>query len=97
MASTTTIRVLLLMAPGGLASRLVYSSREWSGDARDGRHQPGTAFEDATGTSDAADDRDGPGSALQHHRSQPIPPLERLVHVRDRNYGTTRLTFFRYI
>ncbi|TMD42726.1 MAG: 16S rRNA (guanine(966)-N(2))-methyltransferase RsmD [Chloroflexi bacterium] len=34
---------------------------------------------------------------VEHHRSQPIPPLERLVHVRDRNYGTTRLTFFRYI
>jgi len=34
---------------------------------------------------------------VEHHRSQPIPPLKRLVHVRERDYGTTRLTFFRYV
>jgi 16S rRNA G966 N2-methylase RsmD len=33
---------------------------------------------------------------VEHHRTQPIPPLERLSHVRDRDYGTTRLTFLRY-
>ena len=32
---------------------------------------------------------------VEHHRSQPLPPLQRLAHVRDRDYGTTRLTFFR--
>jgi 16S rRNA (guanine(966)-N(2))-methyltransferase RsmD len=34
---------------------------------------------------------------VEHHRSQPLPPLNRLVQVRDRDYGTTRLTFFRYV
>jgi 16S rRNA (guanine(966)-N(2))-methyltransferase RsmD len=33
---------------------------------------------------------------VEHHRSQPVPPLQRLAHVRDRDYGTTRLTFLRY-
>jgi len=33
---------------------------------------------------------------VEHHRTQPIPPLERLSYVRDRDYGTTRLTFLRY-
>jgi 16S rRNA (guanine(966)-N(2))-methyltransferase RsmD len=34
---------------------------------------------------------------VEHHRSQPLPPLHHLAHVRDRDYGTTRLTFFRYL
>jgi len=33
---------------------------------------------------------------VEHHRSQPLPPLQHLAHVRDRDYGTTRLTFFRF-
>jgi 16S rRNA (guanine966-N2)-methyltransferase len=33
---------------------------------------------------------------VEHHRSQPLPTLERLSLVRDRDYGATRLTFFRY-
>jgi 16S rRNA (guanine966-N2)-methyltransferase len=33
---------------------------------------------------------------VEHHREQSLPSLQRLVHVRDRDYGTTRLTFFRY-
>jgi len=33
---------------------------------------------------------------VEHHRTQAIPPLERLTVVRDRDYGTTRLTFLRY-
>jgi 16S rRNA (guanine966-N2)-methyltransferase len=33
---------------------------------------------------------------VEHHRSQPLPALERLSFVRDRDYGATRLTFFRY-
>jgi 16S rRNA (guanine(966)-N(2))-methyltransferase RsmD len=34
---------------------------------------------------------------VEHHRSQPLPSLQRLAHVRERDYGTTRLTFFRSI
>ena len=33
---------------------------------------------------------------VEHHRTQPLPSLQRLAHVRDRDYGTTRLTFLRY-
>jgi len=34
---------------------------------------------------------------VEHHRDQPLPSLLHLAHVRDRGYGTTRLTFFRYV
>jgi 16S rRNA (guanine966-N2)-methyltransferase len=34
---------------------------------------------------------------VEHHRAQPVPPLPRLTQVRERDYGTTRLTFFRYL
>jgi 16S rRNA (guanine966-N2)-methyltransferase len=34
---------------------------------------------------------------VEHHRSQPLPALRRLTAVRDRDYGTTRLTFLRYV
>jgi 16S rRNA (guanine966-N2)-methyltransferase len=34
---------------------------------------------------------------VEHHRTQPLPALRRLAYVRDRDYGTTRLTFFRYL
>ena len=34
---------------------------------------------------------------VEHHRSQPLPALERLAYVRDRDYGTTRLTFLRSV
>jgi 16S rRNA (guanine966-N2)-methyltransferase len=33
---------------------------------------------------------------VEHHRSQSLPPLEHLTLVRERDYGTTRLTFLRY-
>jgi 16S rRNA G966 N2-methylase RsmD len=33
---------------------------------------------------------------VEHHRTQPVPPLQRLTQVRERDYGTTRLTFLRY-
>ena len=33
---------------------------------------------------------------VEHHRNQPLPTLQRLSPVRDRDYGATRLTFFRY-
>jgi 16S rRNA G966 N2-methylase RsmD len=33
---------------------------------------------------------------VEHHRSQLVPPLQRLTNVRERDYGTTRLTFLRY-
>jgi 16S rRNA (guanine(966)-N(2))-methyltransferase RsmD len=34
---------------------------------------------------------------VEHHRTQPIPPLQRLTYVRERDYGSTRLTFLRYV
>jgi 16S rRNA (guanine966-N2)-methyltransferase len=34
---------------------------------------------------------------VEHHRSQPLPSLQRLAYVRDRDYGTTRLTFLRSV
>jgi 16S rRNA (guanine966-N2)-methyltransferase len=33
---------------------------------------------------------------VEHHRDQPLPSLVHLARLRDRDYGTTRLTFFRY-
>ena len=45
---------------------------------------------------DRAPLRDEALVVVEHHRSQPVPPLQRLTHVRDRDYGTTRLTFLRY-
>ncbi|HYM50119.1 MAG TPA: 16S rRNA (guanine(966)-N(2))-methyltransferase RsmD [Candidatus Limnocylindrales bacterium] len=32
---------------------------------------------------------------VEHHRSDPLPPLQRLTSVRSRDYGTTRLSFLR--
>ena len=32
---------------------------------------------------------------VEHHRADPLPPLQRLAPVRTRDYGTTRLTFLR--
>jgi 16S rRNA (guanine966-N2)-methyltransferase len=34
---------------------------------------------------------------VEHHRAQPLPPMQRLTEVRSRDYGTTRLTFYRYL
>jgi len=47
-------------------------------------------------TLNAAPLRDEALVVVEHHRAQPLPPLDRLAHVRDRDYGTTRLTFLRY-
>jgi 16S rRNA (guanine(966)-N(2))-methyltransferase RsmD len=33
----------------------------------------------------------------EHHRNQPLPPLQHLTEVRQRDYGTTRLSFLRYL
>ena len=46
---------------------------------------------------DRAPLRDQALLVVEHHRSQPMPPLQRLTQVRERDYGTTRLTFFRYL
>jgi 16S rRNA (guanine(966)-N(2))-methyltransferase RsmD len=46
---------------------------------------------------DAARLRDQALVVVEHHRSQPLPALRRLTNVRDRDYGTTRLTFLRYL
>jgi 16S rRNA (guanine966-N2)-methyltransferase len=45
---------------------------------------------------DRAPLRDQALVVVEHHRSQPLPSLQRLTHLRERDYGTTRLTFFRY-
>jgi 16S rRNA (guanine966-N2)-methyltransferase len=45
---------------------------------------------------DQAPLRDQAMLVVEHHRSQPLPPLRRLSEVRQRDYGATRLTFFRY-
>ena len=45
---------------------------------------------------DRAPLRDQALLVVEHHRSQPMPPLQRLTQVRERDYGTTRLTFLRY-
>lgn len=33
---------------------------------------------------------------VEHHRGQPLPPLNRLSVVRERDYGATRLSFLRF-
>jgi len=45
---------------------------------------------------DRAPLRDQALLVVEHHRHQPLPSLQRLSFVRDRDYGTTRLTFLRY-
>jgi len=45
---------------------------------------------------DRAPLRDEALLVVEHHRNQPLPTLQRLSFVRDRDYGTTRLTFLRY-
>jgi 16S rRNA G966 N2-methylase RsmD len=45
---------------------------------------------------DRAPLRDQALLVVEHHRGQPLPALQRLLFVRDRDYGATRLTFFRY-
>ena len=51
----------------------------------------------ALGTLDRAVLRPQALVVVEHHRSQPLPPLQRLAYVRDRDYGTTRLTFLRAV
>ena len=45
---------------------------------------------------DRAPLRDQALLVVEHHRGQSLPALQRLTLVRDRDYGATRLTFFRY-
>jgi 16S rRNA (guanine(966)-N(2))-methyltransferase RsmD len=45
---------------------------------------------------DLAPLRDQALLVVEHHRSQPVPALQRLTQVRERDYGATRLTFLRY-
>jgi 16S rRNA (guanine(966)-N(2))-methyltransferase RsmD len=45
---------------------------------------------------DRAPLRDQALLVVEHYRSQKLPSLERLKEVRERDYGTTRLTFLRY-
>jgi len=59
-------------------------------------YRDGSALTVALQTLDRGPLRDQALLVVEHHRNQPLPPLQRLTPVRDRDYGTTRLTFFRY-
>ncbi len=56
-------------------------------------HDP--ALSDALGMLDRAALRPQALVVVEHHRSHDLPPVIRLRHVRDRDYGSTRLTFLR--
>ena len=45
---------------------------------------------------DQAPLRDQALVVVEHYRDQPLPSLPHLAQLRERDYGTTRLTFFRY-
>jgi 16S rRNA (guanine966-N2)-methyltransferase len=45
---------------------------------------------------DRAPLRDEALLVVEHYRAQPLPSMERLKPVRERDYGSTRLSFFRY-
>ena len=45
---------------------------------------------------DRAPLRDQALMVVEHYRTQKVPSLERLKEVRERDYGSTRLTFLRY-
>lgn len=60
-------------------------------------YRDGGALTSALQALDRAPLRDQALVVAEHHRSQPLPLLQRLTHVRDRDYGTTRLSFFRYV
>jgi 16S rRNA G966 N2-methylase RsmD len=59
-------------------------------------YREGTTLNAALEALDHARLRDQALLVVEHHRSQPIPTLQRLTHVRQRDYGSTRLTFLRY-
>jgi 16S rRNA (guanine966-N2)-methyltransferase len=59
-------------------------------------YRDGATLDAALEALDRAPLRDEALLVVEHHRSQPIPPLKRLTLVRERDYGTTRLTFLRY-
>ena len=58
-------------------------------------YQDGATLTAALEALDHAPLRDQALLVVEHHRSQPLPALQRLSLVRERDYGTTRLTFFR--
>jgi len=60
-------------------------------------YRDGATLSAALQALDHATLRDQALVVVEHHRTQAIPPLTRLRHVRERDYGTTRLTFLRYV
>jgi 16S rRNA (guanine(966)-N(2))-methyltransferase RsmD len=59
-------------------------------------YQDAAAVAETIQTLDQAPLRAGALVVLEHHRAQPVPAVSQLTVVRQRDYGTTRLTFFRY-
>lgn len=59
-------------------------------------YRDGVMLASALETLDRVPLRDQALVVVEHHRAQSLPPLEHLSHVRERDYGTTRLTFLRY-
>src|SRR5438105_7020059 len=59
-------------------------------------YRDGATLSAALEALDQAPLRDQALVVAEHYRGQPLPPLQRLRQVRERDYGTTRLTFFRY-
>ncbi len=59
-------------------------------------YQDGAVLSEALQTLDQAPLRADALVVAEHHRSQSLPALTKLSLVRDRDYGSTRLSFLRY-
>jgi 16S rRNA (guanine966-N2)-methyltransferase len=59
-------------------------------------YQDAVALGDALTSLDRSPLRPQAMVVVEHHRGQPLPPLNQLATVRARNYGATRLTFLRF-
>jgi len=59
-------------------------------------YQDGAVLSEALETLDRSPLRTDALVVVEHHRTQPLPPLAHLLPIRDRDYGATRLTFLRY-
>jgi len=59
-------------------------------------YRNGAAMTAALRALDAAPLREHALVVVEHHRHQPLPSLTRLTPVRERDYGSTRLSFLRF-
>jgi 16S rRNA (guanine966-N2)-methyltransferase len=59
-------------------------------------YRDSAALSDTLHALDQAPLRDQALVVVEHYRDQPLPSLQHLAQLRERDYGTTRLTFFRY-